>query len=493
MSVTDQQARKLKMEYEKTGKIGVSSLRAGMSRKTGSKYLGSDTLPSEQPVRRTWRTREDPFREHWDEAVSMLEKAPELEAKTLFEWLREKYPDCYDAGQLRTFQRRVRKWRASEGPAKEVFFPQLHKPGKRMSTDFTCMNGLQITIGGQPFEHMLCDCVLTYSNWQWATICHSESFLAIKKGVQAALARLGHVPGEHWTDHSTAATHCIDRSGNDREFNDNYRTFMEHYGITPKTTQPASPNENGDVEALHGSLKNRIEQHLLLRGHRDFDSLEHYRAFLREIFDRRNNLCRERLTEELDAMKVLDVGMLAEYTEETAAVRTWSTIRVKGNTYSVPSRLIGETVRARVYEDRIEVFYHGEHQLTAPRLRGRGGHVINYRHIIDWLVRKPGAFAQYRFREDLFPSLAFRRAYDRLCEQCSQRTADLEYLRILQHAARNMESDVEDALNALRERDMLPRWRTVVEFCPGPEITVPDMELPAVSLKTYDSLLQGRA
>lgn len=492
MTVRDKQVRKLKMEYEKTGQIEKASLRAGMCRKTGSQYLNSDQLPSERKGERTWRTRSDPFKNHWNEAVSMLEQAPGLEAKALFEWLQEKHPDHFSAGQLRTFQRRVRRWRALEGPPKEVYFPQDHKAGKRMSTDFTSMKSVGITIGGQPFDHMLCHCVLTYSNWQWVTIAHSESFLAIKKGVQAVLSRLGHVPSEHWTDNSTAATHRINASEKHRKFNDNYKSLMNHFGITPKTTQPASPNENGDVESLHGSLKNRIEQHLLLRGYRDFDSREQYLAFLHGILNRANQFCRKRLTEELDAMKRLRVSMLTEYEEEMATVRSWSTIRVKGNTYSVPSRLIGERVRVRIHEDRIEVFFHGRHQLTVPRLCGKSGHYINYRHIIDWLVRKPGAFSQYRFREDLFPSLLFRRAYDRLCEQCSERTADMEYLRILQHAARNMESTVEKALNTLQERGVTPRWNTVLEFCPRPRISIPEMKSPAVCLASYDALLQGR-
>jgi transposase len=479
------------MEYERSRKIGIASARAGMSRKTGSKYLKCDDLPSERRHTRSWRTRKDPFEEHWQEAVSMLEVAPELEAKALFEWLQDEYPGAYHAGQLRTFQRRVREWRALEGPAREVMFPQTHKPGKRMSTDFTSTNSLQITIGGERFDHMLCHCVLTYSNWQWASICHSESFLALKKGIQNALVRLGHIPGEHWTDHSTAATHCIGRSGPERGFNRSYLSFMQHYGIKPRTIQPAAPNENGDVESLHGSLKSRINQHLLLRGHRDFDSIDDYRCFLHEILDRANSLRGDRLSEEINAMKVLNVSLLTEYAEETARVRCWSTINVKANTYSVPSRLIGEQVRVRLYEDRIEVFFKGKRQLTAPRLLGQGGHRINYRHIIDWLLRKPGAFCQYRFRQDLFPSLNFRWAYDQLCEHCSERTADLEYLRILHHAAITMESDVEQALATLRERCTVPRWNTVLEFCPDHEISVPEIEMPAVSLETYDALLNG--
>ena len=134
-----------------------------------------------------------------------------------------------------------------------------------------------------------------------------------------------------------------------------------------------------------------------------------------------------------------------------------------------------------------------EFWLTAPRLCGKSGHYINYRHIIDWLVRKPDAFSQYRFREDLFPSLTFRRAYDRLREHCSEGTADMEYLRILQHAARNMESTVEEALDTLQERGVTPRWNTVLDFCPSPRISIPEIKVPTVCLASYDALLQGRA
>ncbi|NCC57038.1 MAG: IS21 family transposase, partial [Synergistales bacterium] len=142
------------------------------------------------------------------------------------------------------------------------------------------------------------------------------------------------------------------------------------------------------------------------------------------------------LSEELDAMKPLAVALLPDYIEEQLHVTRWSTIKTDRRIYSVPSRLIGETVRVRRHEDRVEVFLAGQCQLSMPRLTGEPCHAINYRHVIEWLIRKPGAFAQYRFRQDLFPSMAFRQAYDHLCQVCSPRQADMEYLRILRQAAR---------------------------------------------------------
>jgi hypothetical protein len=460
-----------------------------MSRETGRKYLRAGKLPSEMKVAHTWRTRLDPFGEHWEGIKSMLGSAPELEAKSLFDWLSERYPGCYQEGQLRTMQRRVREWRALNGPPKEVYFPQEHMPGRIMQTDFTCANDLRVTIGSMPFNHLLCHSVLTYSNWEWAVPCHSESLLALRRGFQAALVRLGRIPREHWTDHSSAATHAIGGPGIERTFNKSYVDLMDHFGIRPHTIQVGEPHENGDVEAANGAFKRRLEQHLLLRGSRDFESSDEYIRFVETVLDKANRGRQKRVTEELAVMRVLDVDLLPEYIEETVRVSSWSTINVAGIPYSVPSRLMGEKVKAHCYEDRIDVFYCGVPQVTMPRLRGDGKHAINYRHVIDWLVRKPGAFRHYRYREDMFPTLVFRWAYDALCESCSPRLADLDYLRILHHAAQTMESQVEAALAELKTRSITPRWHLVLELAPVPRPQIPDLPPLRVDLGEYDRLL----
>ena len=493
MAVTDEQVRLLKMAYERSGTVQTASAKAGMCRQTGSKYLRQDRFPSELNRDRTWRTRRDPFERDWPMVEAMLADAPELEGKALFEWLCEQRPGVYDPGQVRTFQRRMREWHALRGPGKEVYFPQVHQPGRRMSTDFTWMNSLEITIGGQAFPHRLCHCVLTYSNWEWATICFSESLLALRQGIQNTLFRLGRVPAEHWTDHSTAATHepsQADASGR-RVFNARYTSMMDHFGMQPLTIQVGEAHENGDVESLHGVLKRRLTQHLLLRGHRDFESVACYEAFLHDVLDRANRHRQQRLNEELAAMRLLRVDRLPEFDLFEPKVTSWSTIRVARNTYSVPSRLIGERLKVRCYEDRIDAFYHGVPQMTVARLSGESGHRINYRHVIDWLVRKPGAFRNYRYHEDLFPTVNFRIAYDRLREACSDRVADIEYLRVLKHAARTMESQVDRALETLCVQQIVPRWNTVLEFCPEPRVSVPEVIVPPVDLRQYDLLLAG--
>jgi hypothetical protein len=479
------------MEYQKSGKIRMAALKAGLNRDTAAGYLGRGQLPSERVVARDWRTRQDPFEAHWAEAEAMLREAPELEAKALFEWLGEQHGGRYDEGQLRTFQRHVRRWRALSGPEKEVFFPQEHRPGVRMSTDFTCLNSLGMTIRDEPFEQLLCHSVLTYSNWQWGALCLSESFLALRKGFQSALVRLGHVPAEHWTDNTTAATHKVsgDEQGR-RGFNGSYLQLVEHFGTEPRTINRAEPHENGDVESANGALKRRLKQHLLLRGRRDFDDANAVRRFIEEVFNKANRGRQKRLAEELDVMRPLRVALLPEYVEEDVPVSRWSTVQTDRRIYSVPSRLIGETVRVWRYEERVEVYLAGVRQLDMPRLTGEKTHAINYRDIIEWLIRKPGAFAQYRFRSDLFPSLVFRRAYDRLCQDCAPRAADLDYLRILRQAARTMECEVERVLVDLEQRDLTPRWPLVQEFWPVAQpAAAPDLQPLTVELDVYDALL----
>ncbi|NNE35420.1 MAG: IS21 family transposase [Rhodothermales bacterium] len=490
MVTPDRKVRKLMEEYEKTGNVSKSALRADMDRKTAGKYIKCGRLPSEMPIVRTWRTREDPFSEHWEACRAMLEEIPELEAKSVFEWMCREYPGRYQEGQLRTFQRRVREWRALSGPEQEVFFVQEHKPGVRMSTDFTYMDELGVMIAGEAFPHRLYHCVLTYSNWEWGSICHSESLAALRTGIQNALTRLGHVPQEHWTDHSSAATH---RTAEDvaerRAYNRGYQDVMDHFSMTPRTIRVDSPHENGDVESLNGALKRRIKQHLLLRGSHEFETLAAYEGFLHGIFKQVNATRRERLAEELACMHTLDVDRLPEYIEYRCRVRSWSTINVKRRIYSVPSRLIGRTVTVHRYTEHVEVFYKGVHQLNAPWLRSERDHDINYRHVIESLVRKPGAFLNYRFREDLFPSEVFRWAYEALCEGLEERACEREYLQILKHAATTMECEVEAALRVLRSQGTLPRRDAVLAACPRPVPVLPEQAPLFVELSDYDQLL----
>jgi hypothetical protein len=489
MQSTDRQVRKMMDDFKKHRKVDHAALRAGMDRKTASKYLKLGKLPSElRKPTRMWRTREDPFEEDWPYISEMLRDAPDLEAVALLDHLEDRRPGGYEEGQLRTLQRKLKRWRAEEGPPKELFFPQVHRPGEIMQTDFTWGTELGVTIAGEPFSHLLCHPVLTYSNWEWVTVCRSESMVALRRGVQAALFELYRVPAFHQTDNSTAATHDL-RTGK-RGFNQEYLDLMKHFGITPRTTGVGEKEQNGDVESLNGAFKRRAAQWLKIRGSSDFKSVVEYEAWLQDVARRANRARQRRLKEELTVMRPLEVKRLAEFSEVDARVTQGSTIRVKSGVYSVPSRLRGETVRVRVYEDHLEVYYAQKHQLTIERVHGKGAHRINYRHVIWSLVKKPGAFDRYRYREDLFPTLTFRRAYDALSKSLPERRADLEYLRCLQLAAETMECEVETALGLLLESGELPKAEAVKELVRPEPPLIPEISMGEVDLRSYDALLE---
>jgi hypothetical protein len=463
------------------------------SRKTVAKYGMLGKLPSELKQPRAYRTRPDPFAEDWPAVEEMLHDAPQLEAKALFEWLSEQHPGRYQPGQLRTFQRRVGTWRALY-QGQVAILQQVHRPGEVMQTDGTWLSGLGVTIGRQPFKHLLIHCVLPYSNWEWGRIAQSESLAALRLGLQSSLIELGHVPRYHQTDNCSAATYWPGAKANPdhkRAYTDAYLQLLAHYGLEPRTTNLNSPHENGDVESSHGGFKRALKQHLLLRGSRDFDSLEAYESFLFDVMERRNRDRQERLTEELAVMKPLTATPLATSSQIRVKVTRGSLIRVHTNVYSVPTSLIGHRVTVQIHEWHLDVYYQSHLVETLPRLVGRNRHRINYRHLIDSLLRKPGGFRDYRYRDDLFPSLVFRRAWEQLNRWQSPRKADLSYLRVLQLAARTMQSEVAAALELLLASGN--RWdETDVERLLEPEpISVPHLACAEVQLQHYDQLLSA--
>ncbi len=158
------------------------------------------------------------------------------------------------------------------------------------------------------------------------------------------------------------------------------------------------------------------------------------------------------------------------------------------HTYSVDSRLIREQVEARLYADHVEVRYGGQRVAEMPRLRGEGKHRIDYRHVIHSLVRKPGAFARYRWREDLFPGVLFRVAYDELREDCPQ-TADRQYLGILELAAQEGERKVEQALKNRIESGRRTRFQDLKEDLIEPVLPRWQVQVPPINIQIYDRLL----
>ena len=489
--ITNQQYKRLMSEYEKTGKIMVSAMKADVDRQTARKYIEAAKCPGELQAPHTWRTRSDPLDKIWPEVAAMLRDAPELEAKTLFEYFLARSDSGLEEGHLRTFYRRVRHWRASAGPEREVFFAQERKPGELLQLDWTYARELKVTIQGEELDHLFCHCVLPYSDWQWATRCISESFLSLVAGLQAALGQLGKSPPHLGTDNTSAATHELEQMpGRPRAYNSDYLELCSHYDLAPVTIHVGCPHEHGDVESQNRHLKRRLGQHLILRGSRDFASVEDYDRFVQVVVRAANAKRQTRLAQELACMRPLPASRLAEYREYEPVVSSQSLMRVKKHTYSVPSRLIGHTLRVELHEAQLKVYLARDLLFCLPRLRGDRGSLVDFRHVITPLLRKPGAFINYRHREALYPSAVFRAACDRLVADHGERPGVIEYLQVLKLAA---EETVEKVELILKTQLAQPgKWRAMQvrdQVAPAAQKIIALAGLTP-SLTAYDALLE---
>lgn len=489
MTITNQQV-KLLMKNIKKYPQEVAAAKSGMSTKTGSKYLASGKLPSEMKQKRANKrdcvaTRDDTFTAHWPIIEPMLQANPNLQAKTILAFLMNEYPGTYKLGQLRTLQRRVKNWRAHDGSNKDIIFRQDIKPGVQSQSDFTVMNSLNITINGEAFNHILFHFMLPYSRWESVRVCFSESFESLVAGFEKAVWELGYVAPEHRTDNLTAATKAM---GSRREFTQSWQNIMDYYNITPTTNNPGVSHENGSVEKSHHLLKTDIDQSLMVRGYRDFDSEEAYSKWLEQLVAGRNKSYLERLSHEVKSFLDLPDKRYNAPTIIPVRVQSSSLVQIMGKLYSVPSRLINYSLRAYVYPDEVILFYNNKSLQIMPRVHDDSWQGINYRHLIDSLIRKPGAFANYRYQAALFPRLCFRQAYDAL--QARYATgADKSYLKLLQLAKVYTEQQVSEALELLLEVKQVPDSIAVKELIDSYKQERIATEVIMPSLSIYDNLL----
>ena len=486
--VTDKQVQLLRLKMAEGKTVEAAAAAAGMSARSAHTWKAGP-LPSQAKKPRHWRTREDVFAGVWEsDVVPLLERDQDgvLEATTIIAELRRVHGKRFADKHLRTLQRRLRDWRALHGPEREVFFEQEHAPGREAAIDFTDCTSLGVRIAGQLFAHLLFQFLLTFSRWRSVTLAFSETFEALVCGLQDALWRLGGVPEVLRSDNLSAATHELPSGG--RELNQRFAQVLTHYQVRSTRIEPGKSNQNGAVEKANHLLKSALDQALIVRGSRDFGSVDEYMVFVQGLVSRLNESAHERLVQEQSRLKALPAIRLPGHSTYRSVVRKWSTIHFSRRTYSVPSRLIGCEVEVRQHPDLVEVFYRKKLAASMPRLRGDKHFRIDYRHVIWSLVKKPGAFARYRYREELFPSLVFRRAYDSLVDARGER-ADVEYVRILHLAASTFESRVEAALETLLQRGSRFDYAEVKAIAAPEERSVPDVQISKPDLAAYNRLL----
>jgi len=489
--ITDQQVRKYKaMRRQATQEIAAA--RMGISVRSARRIEKAEKLPSQRGPRH-WRTRADPLAGVWEaELVPLLEAEPGLQGRTLFEELQQRHGDRVGDGILRTLQRRVRAWRAEYGSEKEIYFAQTNPPGRLALSDFTVCDSLGVMVAGETFPHRLYQCALAYSGWRHAEVVRGgESFAALTQGLQNALWSLGGVPDEHRTDSLSAAFNNL---AEQEELTCRYADLCKHYGLRASRNNLGESHENGSIESRQGTLKNAIDQALLLRGHRHFDELTDYRRFVAEVVARMNRRVSAKVTEERAALKPLPVRRTSEYEETDARVTKYSTVSVKRILYSVPSRLIGHRPKFRVYPEHIEawlgdvcVFETVRGVVPPGKQRGK---VIDYRHLVPTLKRKPGAFARWVLRDDMFPRAEYRQTWERLSEKLPERQACKVMVGLLDLAANGAcEVQLAQVLGDLLQAGTLPELEGLADQFAPKDTPVPAVKVALPALADYDCLM----
>jgi hypothetical protein len=356
----------------------------------------------------------------------MLKAAPGLRAVAIFEEVARRHPEL-GAGVRRTLERRIRSWRALFGPEQEVMFRQVHEPGRMGLSDFTDMADLAVTVAGLPLDHRLYHFRLVYSGFEHAhVVLGGESYVALAEGLQNALWAIGGAPREHRSDSLSAAFRNLGRDAGE-DLTRRYDALCAHYGMVPTRNNTGVAHENGSVESAHGHLKKAVADALLLRGSRDFAELAAYRRFIDEVIGRHNAKRRPRIEAERATLQDLPARRTTDHEEAIVIVTSSSGFVLRKVFYSTPSRLIGHRLRVRLYDDRLEVFLGGTHQMTLPRGRaqpcGKHGHVVDYRHVIHALRRKPMALMGLVYRDKLFPRQAYRQAFEAMAAALPPRIA----------------------------------------------------------------------
>jgi hypothetical protein len=376
------------------------------------------------------RTRQgpDPFDGLWDSEIRpLLETHPGLRPVAVLEEMQRRHPG-HDWDRLRrSLERRVRAWRAEHGADREVIFRQDHVPGQQALSDFTDMADAGVSIAGQTLEHRLYHFVLAYSAWEHAEpVLGGESFTALAVGLQNALFSLGGVPLEHRSDSLSAAFRNLDDDARVDQTR-RYEALCAHYQMTPTRNNIGVAHENGAIESQHGHLKRTVIQALLLRGSVDFESLDAYRGWIANLIGRRNARRAKMVQLECTALRALPARRTTDYDEATVFVTSSSGFVLRRVFYTVPSRLIGFRMQVRIYDDRLECFVGQSPALTLCRGRsrteGRHGHVVDYRHVIHSLRRKPMALLNLVYRDALFPRAAYRLAWEKLLADGDPRSA----------------------------------------------------------------------
>ena len=480
------------MKSRQTSTPTVAAAMAGFSRATGYRIEADPRLPSQRQAPRE-RRRPDPLLHLWDaEIVPLLVAAPDLRPVAVFDEMKRRHPELSE-GVRRTIERRIRQWRALHGPEQDVMFSQEHPPGRMGLSDFTDVAELGITIAGEPLDHRLYHFRLAFSGFQHAhVVLGGESYVALAEGLQNALWALGGVPELHRSDSLSAAFRNLAPDAQ-ADLTKRYDALIAHYGMTATRNNPGLAHENGSIESPHGHLKRVLRDELLLRGSRDFADLDAYRRFIDEVVGKRNARNRKKIEIEKAELGELPEGRTTDYEEARVIVTSRGGFVLRKVFYTVPSRLIGHWLTVRVYDDRLVCFLGASEVLTLRRGRSpdhhKHAHVVDYRHVIHALRRKPMALLNLVYRDQLFPREAYRRAFEALLAGVGDKRACRTMVALLALAHdRACEAELAEAITADLDAGRLPDLASLRERFQPPATAVPEIRIEMPSLDSYDEL-----
>jgi hypothetical protein len=481
------------MRLRLTEPVTAAAAKAAISVASAYRIESDARLPSQKGEPRG-RRRPDPLIDVFDaEVVPMLTAAPAVRAVAVFEELTRRYPEL-PRGVRRTLERRIRAWRAKHGPQKDVIFRQVHELGRMGLSDFTEMGDLGVHVAGMPLDHRLYHFRLACSGFEHAhVILGGESYVALAEGLQNALWALGGAPREHRSDSLSAAFRNLSRDER-LDLTARYEGLCAHYGMEPTRNNRGVAHENGAIEGPHGHLKSAIGDALLLRGTRHFEDLASYRGFIDEILARKNLRNARRIDAERAHLQPLPVSRTTDYEEVLAFVTSSSGFTLRKVFYTVPSRLIGHRLRARLYDDRVQLLIGGTPLLTLRRGRpgpdGKHGHVVDYHHVIHALRKKPMALMNLVYRDQLFPREAYRHTFEWLLERHGERIACKTVVELLSLAHdRGCEAELAAALSESLEAGDAPNLKALAaRFAPDPQ-RLPQVYVQLAPLSAYEALL----
>ena len=316
----------------------------------------------------------------------------------------------------------------------------------------------------------------------------------VATGLQNAFTQSNGVPQEVRTDSLSAAYR---NHSNETLFTERYSELSTHYSFKPSKNNTGIAHENGAIESANNHLKNQIRQRqaLAIRDSSDFDSVDEYEAFIDEVVQRRNRRIMPLLIEEQRQLQPLPKFDSANYEVHPVKVSSTSTFQLKRVTYSVPSRLVGATLRVHLFDKTLDIYCQGVHTSTLIRVHtsaNHRGHQIDYRHLIGALMKKPRAFRGCQWRDQLLPNEDYRQIWQDIDAQLSADEASLYMVRLLNIACK---SDREEAVGRFvldgLKNDQLPSILDCEDRFLKNEVWEYNPQVQQHSLASYQQIFDG--